>query len=112
MKTFLILFKTGSIPFSSNKKIAYIEDWKIFLDQLKNSTKLQDHSFLKKDSIFISGKNIEQKSYIPHKEIFSGYLLIKANNTKEIINICKNCPVFKRGGDIQIKEVDKDYLDE
>ncbi len=110
MKTFLILFKTGSIPFSSNKKIAYIEDWRNFLDELKNSIKLQDYSFLKKDGVFISGKNIEQKSYTPHKEIFSGYLLVEANNTKEIMDLCKNCPVFKRDGDIQIKEVDEAYL--
>lgn len=110
MKTFLLLFRTGSIPFSSNKQISYIEDWKEYISVLKSSKKLQDFSFLKKDGVYISGKKIESKSYIPHKDIFSGFLVIKANNTKEVMDICKSCPVFKRNGDIQIKEIDSNYL--
>ena len=110
MKTFLILFKTGSIPFSSNKKDVYIKEWHNYINELEVLKKLHSYSFLKKDGVVISGKNIEAKSYIPHKDIFSGFILVKANNFKEVVEISKNCPVFKRNGNIQIKEVDKNYL--
>ena len=81
-----------------------------YIEELKISKRIKDYSFLKKDGIFISGKNVEIKSYIPHKDILSGYLLLEAADTKEVIEICKDCPVFKRNGDIQIKEIDQEYL--
>jgi len=111
MKTFLILFKTGSIPFSSNKQADYIKEWNNYINELRASERLKDCSFLKKDGAFISGKNIELRSYIPHKDIFSGFMIIKANNIKEAVEICKDCPVFERNGDIQVKEIDREYLD-
>ena len=110
MKIFFILFKTGSIPFSSNKKDIYIKEWRKYLNELKELKKLESYFFLKKDGVILSGKNIEARSYIPHKDIFSGYILIKANNLKEATEISKNCPVFKRNGDVQIKEIDQNYL--
>lgn len=110
MKTFLILFRTGSIPFSSNKKDIYLKEWLNYINKLNVSKKLIDYSFLKKDVIILSGERVENKSYIPHKDIFSGFLIVKANNSKEVIEITKSCPVFKRNGDIQIKEIEKDYL--
>ncbi len=111
MKSFLILFKTKSIPFSSNKKIEYVKDWGNYLEKLKKMVILTDYSFLKKDCTYISDKKVQKKSYIPHKDIFSGYIVIKSNNTNEVIDICSSCPVFKRGGDMQIKEIDNDYLE-
>ena len=86
-------------------------DWKNYLEKLKKMARLTDYSFLKKDCTIISGKKVQQKSYIPHKDIFSGYLIVKSNNTNEVVDICSSCPVFKRGGDMQIKEIDNDYLE-
>ncbi len=110
MKTFLILFKTVSLPFSSNKKDIYLKEWLNYISELNASKKLINYSFLKKDVIILSGEKIEDKSYIPHKDIFSGFFIVSANNSKEVVEITKNCPVFKRNGDIQIKEIDEDYL--
>jgi hypothetical protein len=110
MKTFLILFKTGSIPFSSSKKDDYIKEWHNYLNSLKELKILESCFFLKKDGINISGKKIVIRSYVPHKDIFSGFFIVKANNFKEVTEISKSCPVFKRNGDIQIKEIDQNYL--
>lgn len=110
MKLFFILFRTGSIPFSSRSHDLYVREWNEYIDELKISEKLKNFSFFKKDGTVVFGKEIEIRAYIPHKEIFSGFVIIHANNLTEAINVCKKCPVFKRGGDVQIKEIDENYL--
>ena len=110
MKKFIILFRTGSFPFSSTKRDIYVKEWNGYINKLATSKKLQDYTFLKKESVFISDKETKPKSYIPHKDILSGFIIISANTIKEVEEICKDCPVFNRNGDLEIKEIDQDYL--
>lgn len=110
MKTFLILFKTGLTPFSSNTKEIYVKEWNDWINELRASDKFQSCSFFKEGGAVISGKNKELPFYVPHKDILRGIAIIKAENLKEATEIVKQCPVFKRNGEIQIKEIDTEYL--
>lgn len=110
MKTFIILFKTISIPFSSTKLEDYKSGWITYIDDLNKRDILKAHSFFKESGITISGKEVEVKSYVPRSEIFSGYMIISACSSKDALETCKSCPVFLRNGELQIKELDESYL--
>ena len=39
------------------------------------------------------------------KEAIGGYLMIKAENYNQAIEIAKGCPIFEHNGNIEIREV-------
>ncbi len=109
MKTFLILFKTESTPFSSKVRLAYINEWNDWIQKLRITGSFQSGSFfLKERELVISGVGSETKSYTPksHKDILRGYMLFEAEDIKEAAEIVKQCPVFSRGGEVSVRELD------
>jgi hypothetical protein len=86
-----------------------MKEWGNYIYSLRISKKLEYYTFLKQPSVFISKGKIESESYVAHKDILSGLILIKVDSRKEAIEVSKNCPVFKRNGSIEIKEIDEKY---
>jgi hypothetical protein len=54
----------------------------------------------------ISGgkKVVTDGPFVEGKEIVGGYLMIKANDLPDAIEIAKNCPIFDYDGIVEVRE--------
>jgi len=105
MKEYCILFKTISIPFTSGRAEEYDQKWKEFIEELNIKKVIVAHSFFNNTVLRVNGQELQSKSYVRREEHFNGYLIVLAANSSEAFDLCKNCPVFSRKGEIQIREL-------
>lgn len=110
MKKYIILFKIISIPFASNKIEEFNSEWAEYIKTLEQSNRLIDYSFFKNATTKISKQTQEQNKYVPRKELINGYILIKASNLREAIDLSSNNPIFIRNGELHIRELDGNHL--
>jgi hypothetical protein len=51
-----------------------------------------------------NGNVVSDGPYVEGKEILGGYSVIQADNYEAAVEIAKQCPIAKIGGDIEIRE--------
>ena len=63
-------------------------------------------SRLKPEGSVVKPKNmVTDGPYIEMKEAVGGYSIIKAASLKEATEIAKGCPIFLRGGNVEVREI-------
>jgi len=59
------------------------------------------------DGVVINGsqKSVTDGPFTEGKEIVGGYLIIKAGDRDEAVNLSKDCPVLEHEGSVEIREL-------
>ena len=111
MSEFLFLFKGGrpltpDTPPETVKK--QMEAWTKWGGQLREQGKLIATDRLASVRKTVSGKTmVTDGPYAEGKEIVGGYMIIKANDLNDAVEVSKDCPIFEYNGSVEVREIVK-----
>ena len=108
MKDYLLLIRGGEDRMenlSEEEKGAHMQRWGGFMEKLAKSGHLTGGLPLTADSRLLrkSGSTDEMVQNNAGETI-GGYLLMKANDYDQAIELSKDCPVFEHNGNVEIRE--------
>ena len=110
MKDFLLVFRTDykAMPKASPEEMqASTKRWMDWIGGIAAQNKLADREnrlvpsgkVLKADNVIADGP------YTEIKESIVGYSMVKADSIEEATELAKGCPIFKIGGNVEVREV-------
>lgn len=111
MKDYILLFR-GGLDFktaSPEQLQTSMLKWKTWMDKLGAEGKLFGGERLTQTGAVLSGKQkqLSDGPYAEGKEVVGGYLVIKANDLQDAIEITKDCPIFEYDGSTEIQEISR-----
>ncbi|MEP6846280.1 MAG: YciI family protein [Panacibacter sp.] len=111
MKEYLFLFRGGDhteMQQSSEKWQAHMQKWMQWMGGLQEKGKLVSAQPLSRDGKQITGnkKTITDGPFMEGKEMVGGYLMCKADNYNEAVEIAKDCPILEfDDGKVEVREI-------
>lgn len=112
MADYLLLFRGGDAERAieqqdPEKWKAHMMRWKAWIDKLDEDGKLVAAQPLGSDGSVIRGtqKQVTDGPFTEGKEIVGGYLIVKADNRPEAVEMGKNCPLLEHNGIIEVREL-------
>jgi hypothetical protein len=109
MKEYLLIFRAEPMDMSQRtpeEQMGSMEQWKNWMGKLAQQGKFTGGQPLTQDGRFMRTKTkITDAPLIEGKEVVNGYLLIKANDYNEAVELSKDCPVFDGGGSVEVREI-------
>ena len=111
MKEYLFLFRGGDAPTmqqSPEKWQAHMQKWMEWMGGLQQKEQLVSAQPLSSDGKQITGtgKTVTDGPFIEGKEIVGGYLMCKADNYDEAVEIAKGCPILEfDNGKVEVREI-------
>ena len=110
MKEFLFLFRGGDAINSQQSPEAmqkHMQKWMAWMQELSQQGTFIGGQPLTTDGKVVTGsaKKVTDGPFVEGKEIVGGYLLIKANDYADAVNISKGCPIFEYDGIVEVREI-------
>jgi hypothetical protein len=111
MKEYLLLFRGGENPGmeggSPEEMQAYMMKWMQWMEGLRIQDKLIASQPLETSGMKINGthKVVSDGPYMEGKEMVGGYLICKAEDYKEAVEIASACPILEDDGNVEIREI-------
>jgi hypothetical protein len=109
MKEFLLLFR-GGLGFhtaTEDQIQKAMKKWETWMGELTRQGKLSGGKRLTPEGTVLKGheKQVIDGPFTEGKEIVGGYLMIKADDFKEAVEIAKGCPIFDYDGITEVREL-------
>ena len=112
MKEYLLLFRGGDARRIDAQKDpakwqANMMKWKAWMEYLGKLEKFVSGQPLNQEGSVINGskKSVTDGPFTEGKEIVGGYLMIKASDMKEAVELSKGCPLLEHEGTVEIREI-------
>jgi hypothetical protein len=112
MKEFLLLFRGGEPGMDPTRESPeryqlHMLKWKNWMEDLGKQGKFGGgHPLTKTGTVIQGGKKVVTDGpFVEGKEIVSGYIVIKAKDFREAVEIGKDCPIFDYDGIVEVREV-------
>jgi Uncharacterized protein conserved in bacteria len=113
MSEYLLLFRGGDDGRTTSQKSpekwqAHMQKWMQWMTQLTEQGKFVGAQPLKAEpGKVLKGKNkvITDGPFMEGKEMVGGYLICKADNLQQAIDIAKGCPIFEHDGNVEVREI-------
>ena len=112
MKDYLLLFRGGDVRRSEAQKDAaqwqaHRMKWKSWMESLGKEGKFVGGLPLATDGAVVNGsqKAVTDGPFTEGKEIVGGYLIIKASDQAEAVDLSKGCPVLEHEGSVEVREL-------
>ncbi|HZV12619.1 MAG TPA: YciI family protein [Candidatus Kapabacteria bacterium] len=109
MKEYMLLFRGGNnddfaSPEAMQKTMAL---WKTWMDDLAKQQRLGAAQPLKPEGKLVKGakKQVVDGPFTEGKEIVGGYLLLKAEDIQEAVELSKGCPALQQNGIVEVREI-------
>lgn len=109
MPQYMLLIKSGeySTEMSAEQAQKIVEKYIAFARKLR-----AENRYLAGDELASSGRMLAAKNgkivdgpFTETKESIGGYFLISADSYDHAVAIARECPVFDRGGELEIREI-------
>ena len=101
MANFVFLYSGGGMPASEVERKKSLEDWNKWYHKLGQAVVDEGNPFESKaKSIHSDGRIIET----PVCTTLSGYTVIRADSLNKAVELAKDCPILKSGGDVSVYE--------
>jgi hypothetical protein len=116
MKEFLLLFRGGdgrTLKQSPEKWQAHMQRWMAWMGELTKQGKFVAAQPLGAAGKQITGtkKVVTDGPYIEGKEIVGGYLICKAGNFDEAVEISRGCPILEfDNGIVEVREIQPEAM--
>ncbi|HJU90036.1 MAG TPA: YciI family protein [Gemmatimonadaceae bacterium] len=110
MTEYLFLYRGGNRPTSPQDAQAVMQQWMTWMQELAKSGHMKDRGQpLEHAGKVVTGKSrvITDGPYAEAKDLVGGYTLITAKDLDEAAELAKGCPVFDRGGSVEVRPVMK-----
>jgi hypothetical protein len=112
MKEFLLLFRGGEEGMTASGQSPeifqqHMMKWKTWMENLGKQGKFIAGQPLAGGGSVVKGKNrvVTDGPFVEGKEIVGGYLIVKATDIRDAVEISKNCPIFEYDGIVEVREV-------
>ena len=110
MQEFLLVFRRSTAsdtPQSPEQLQSMMKPWQDWMGGLAAQNKLvssgnrlaSDGKVVKPDNVITNGP------YVEIKESIGGYIIIKADSLDEAAELAKGCPIFKVGGNVEVRTI-------
>lgn len=111
MKDFLLVFRqepqSKDAQPSPEEMQANTKKWMDWIGGIAAQNKLADRG----NRLMATGKVVKPNQvvtdgpYTEIKEAIGGYSIIKAETIEEAVELAKGCPIFKFGGNVEVREI-------
>jgi hypothetical protein len=111
MKEFLFLFRGGdarNLQQSPEKWQQHMQKWMQWMGDLSNKGKMLGAQPLDTSGKVVTGnkKVVSDGPFMEGKEMVAGYLMCKAGNYDEAVEISKGCPILEfDDGIVEVREI-------
>jgi len=112
MKDYLLIFRGGDAQRINEQKDpvkwqAHMMKWKTWMETLGKEGKFVGGQPLTQDGSVITGskKIVTDGPFTEGKEIVGGYLIIKAADQAEAVNLSNGCPLLEHNGIVEVREI-------
>ena len=111
MKEYLFLFRGGDagiIQQSPQDQQTHMQKWMHWMGELSRQEKLLSAQPLNKTGKLLVGnkKTVTDGPFSEGKEMVGGYLMCRANNYEEAVEIAKECPILEfDDGIVEVREI-------
>jgi hypothetical protein len=102
---FIVLFRGGRPFKNKQEEDDMMNQWYVWMGQLAQKKQLGESDSARYDGKRISGEDKKVEDITLSPEAFAGYLIVRANNLDEAVEIAKDCPHLRMGGSLEIHEL-------
>ena len=112
MKDFLLVYRTdyNTMANSSPEEMqASTKRWMDWIGGIAAQNKLADRGnrLVPSGKVIKAGDVITDGPYTEIKESIVGYSIVKAASINEATELAKGCPIFKIGGNVEVREINE-----
>jgi hypothetical protein len=110
MEKFIYLFRGGmASEEASNVPGDHMQKWVNWMRSLGEQGILVASDPLQPTGKQVTGtkKMVTDGPFIESKEIVGGYLIVKAKDINEAVEISKDCPIFELDGKLEVRPIQK-----
>ncbi len=110
MSEYVFLYRGGSRPSSPQDAQAVMQQWMTWLQDLGKRGHMKDQGQpLEPTGKVVKGKEktVTDGPFAEAKDLVGGYTLISAKDLAEAAELSKGCPIFDRGGSVEVRPVMK-----
>lgn len=108
MKEFLLLIRGGDArvaELTEEETEKHMLDWRVYMGDLSEKGHLLGGLPLNRDGRLVTSEGVSEDMVLTqHGDYIGGYLFFKAKDYDEAVALAKDCPVFKMGGSIEVRE--------
>ncbi len=108
MKEYLLLIRGGDArmeTLSESDRNSHMQAWGVFMAKLAEAGHLAGGLPLTTDGRVLRKDGASEEVVVSDKgEAVGGYLLLKANDYDQAVELTKDCPVFEHYGSVEIRE--------
>lgn len=110
MQEFMMLFRSepdDAQALSPDEIQESIKQWQDWIGSIAAQGKFVSTNQLGFEGKVVKANNqvITDGPYASLKEIVGGYIIVKANNLDEAIELAKGCPVLAIGGNVEVRNI-------
>jgi hypothetical protein len=105
---FVYLYRGGQRGASPEQSEQIMQKWATWLKQLEDKGHMKDRGQpLEAEGKVVKGdgKLITDGPYAESKDIVGGYTLVQAKDLTHAAELAKGCPIFERGGLVEVRPV-------
>jgi hypothetical protein len=110
MNEYVFLYRGGSRPTSPQEAQSVMQQWMTWLQDLAKRGHLKDQGQpLDPTGKVVAGKamTITDGPFAEAKDLVGGYSLVNASDLAEAAELSKGCPIFERGGAVEVRPIMK-----
>ncbi len=110
MDEFLFLYRGGDRADSPEQGEKIMQQWVSWMADLERKGFLKDRGQpLEAEGKVVAGKQkvVTDGPFTESKDLVGGYTLVLANDLTQAAEISKGCPIFDRGGIVEVRPVMK-----
>lgn len=109
MKDYLLLMRGGDArmaDLNEAQTAEHMQKWGAYMEGLSKNGNLAGGQPLTHEGRVLTANNVTEEVVLSEKkEAIGGYLMIKAEDYNQAVEIAKDCPIFEHDGNIEIREV-------
>lgn len=110
MNEYVFLYRGGDRPESPEQGDKVMQQWVSWMADLERKGFLKDRGQpLDAEGKVVKGKQkvVTDGPYTESKDLVGGYTLVLASDLAQAAEISKGCPIFDRGGAVEVRPVMK-----
>lgn len=110
MSEYVFLYRGGQRADSAEQSEQIMQKWVTWMGELANKGFMKDRGQpLELEGKVVRGKDklVTDGPYAEAKDLVGGYTLIEANDLAHAAELSKGCPIFDRGGFVEVRPVMK-----
>ena len=110
MSEYLFLYRGGAWATSPQEAQTVMQQWMTWLQDLATRGHVKDQGQpLDRVGKVVAGKErtIVDGPFAEAKDVVGGYTLIMASDLQQAAELSKGCPIFDRGGSVEVRPVMK-----